>query len=103
MLKRITSIFLIIYCFSFCESNDSMEKASNAMKAGLYKQALTHIIDAKENNQKNPDIYRLKALLHEALEEYDKAIISWEKCLKYSNNNALSNEARIHINSLNIK
>jgi len=100
---RILLIFLNIFCLAFSENNDSMKKASGAMKAGLYKQALSHIIDAKKNDETNPDIYRLKGLLHEALEEYDKAIISWEKCLQYSNHEPLSNEAKIHIQSLKIK
>ena len=48
----------------------------------------------------NPDIYRMKALLHEALDEPNHALIAWQYCLKYSKNGILSSEAKVHIQSL---
>jgi hypothetical protein len=42
----------------------------------------------------------MKALLHEALDEPNHALIAWQYCLKYSKNENLSREANVHIQSL---
>ena len=81
-------------------SGDAMAKASAAMKAGMYKEALGHISVSQKSDMTNPDIYRMKALLHEALDEPDHALIAWQYCLKYSKNEILSSEAKVHIQSL---
>ena len=81
-------------------SGGAMAKASAAMKAGMYKEALGHISVSQQTDMTNPDIYRMKALLHEALDEPNHALIAWQYCLKYSKNEILSSEAKVHIQSL---
>ncbi len=81
-------------------SNDALSKASAAMKAGMYREALDHISVSQQTDMTNPDIYRMKALLHEALDEPNHALIAWQYCLKYSKNENLSSEAKMHIQSL---
>jgi hypothetical protein len=70
------------------------------MKAGMYKEALGHISVSQQSDMTNPDIYRMKALLHEALDEPNHALTAWQYCLKYSKNEILSSEAKVHIQSL---
>lgn len=84
-------------------SNDALSKASAAMKAGMYKEALGHISVSQQSDMTNPDIYRMKALLHEALDEPNHALIAWQYCLKYSKNEILSSEAKVHIQSLSLE
>ena len=93
-------ILFIFFSFLIAEKPDKMAKASAAMKAGMYKEALIHLKDVESTDSSSPEIYRLKALLHEALNENDKAIIAWKNCLKYSVDESLSSEAKIHIQSL---
>ena len=90
----------ILFGLLFAGSNDDLVKASAAMKAGMYKEALDHISSSQQSDMTNPDIYRMKALLHEALDEPNRALIAWQHCLKYSNNKTLSSEAKVHIQSL---
>ena len=82
------------------ESDDTLSKASKALKAGLYKDALSLVIEAHQSDQDNPEIFRLKALLHETLDEPNEALTAWKSCLKYSKDELLSEEAMIHIQSL---
>ena len=84
-------------------SGGAMAKASAAMKAGMYKEALGHISVSQQTDMTNPDIYRMKALLHEALDEPNHALIAWQYCLKYSKNKILSSEAKVHIQSLSLE
>ena len=67
---------------------------------GSYKNALEYVIIAQKLEPLNPDVYRMKALLHESLGDPKKAIISWEKCILYSNNKDIKSEAEIHIKNL---
>ena len=48
----------------------------------------------------NAEVYKLKALLHEALNEKNKALNSWNKCIQHTNDKDLLDEAKIHINNL---
>ena len=73
------------------------------MKNGNYKKALTHINNANKINSKNPDIYKMKALIHEILDEPNQAKKAWKKCLKYSTNKYMNDEAKIHIKNLSEK
>ena len=92
--------YFIFLTFLIADPSDKMAKASAAMKAGMYKEALKHLEDIEITDSSNPEIYRLQALLHEALNEDEKAIIAWKNCLKYSMDESLSSEAKIHIQSL---
>ena len=51
-------------------------------------------------DQTNPEVFRLKALLHEALDEENEALTAWKNCLTYSKNKLLKEEATVHIQSL---
>ena len=92
--------FLLIVNIIFSLPNDPFVKALSAMKAGLYKDALTHLAEAQNTDQNNPEIYRLKALLHEALDERKEAIDAWKNCLLFSKNRLIKKEAKIHIQNL---
>ena len=93
-------LILLFFSSLFSSPNDPLIKASLAMKAGLYREALFHVSKAKKIDQKNPEVYRLEAMLHEALNESDNAVRAWKQCMTYSNNKLLTEEAKIHIDSL---
>ena len=93
-------VLILTTTFLLGGSGGAMAKASAAMKAGMYKEALGHISVSQQTDMTNPDIYRMKALLHEALDEPNHALIAWQYCLKYSKNEILSSEAKVHIESL---
>ena len=78
-------------------SGDAMAKASAAMKAGLFNEALAHINEAQRLDQANPDVYRMKAFLHEVLDQPKLALTAWKSCLDLSKDEKLSTEAKIHI------
>ena len=84
----------------FSAPDDPLMKALSAMKAGLYRDALSHVVEAQNMDQTNPEVFRLKALLHEALDEENEALTAWKDCLTYSKNKLLKEEATIHIQSL---
>ena len=62
--------------------------------------ALKYVIDAQKLEPFNPDVYRMKALLHESLGEQKKAIKAWEKCIQYSKSKEIKSEAQIHLKNL---
>ena len=96
-------IILFLTSFLFGNINNSLEKASLAIKNGNYEEALIHVNKAQNENLKNPDLYRMEALIFEMLDEPKKAKKAWKKCLKYSNNENMINEAKIHIQTLSEK
>ena len=98
MLKN---IFAILFT-SFLLSNDIdlLHKATRAIEDKKYKEALTHINKAEDSNKKNPDFFRLKALVYEMLGEPDHAKNAWKKCYKYSRDTNMRREAKIHIQNL---
>ena len=96
---RIIPLILLIGILA-AESDDTLAKASKALKAGLYKDALSLVIEAHQSDQDNPEIFRLKALLHEALDEPNEALTAWKNCLKHSRDKLLTEEATVHIQSL---
>ena len=98
MLKNIFPILFTSFLFS--NNIDLLHKATRAIEDKKYKVALTHINKAEDGNKKNPDFFRLKALIHEMLEEPDQAKSAWKKCYKYSKDTNIRNEAKIHIHNL---
>ena len=82
---------------------DALTKASAALKVGMFREALLHVSDAQEENPTNPDVYRMKALLLEVLDEPKKALKAWKNCLEYSIDEHMSREANIHIQNLSEK
>ena len=101
MINDIKKIFAILF-ISYLLGNDSdfLSKATLAIKNKKYKEALMHINKAEDSNQKNPDFFRLKALLYEMLGEPDLAKKAWKRCYKFSGNANMKREAKIHIQNL---
>ena len=100
MKKIIIPLFI---SFLFSMNNNLLTKATEAIKNNNYKEALIHINKAQNENLKNPDLYRLKGLIYEMLDEPKKAKKAWKKCLKYSTDKNMINEAKIHIQTLSEK
>ncbi len=80
--------------------NDLLTKATHEIKNGKYEKALYYINKAQNNNQKNPDFFRLQALTYEMLDKPNQAKKAWKKCLKHSKNKNMKREATIHIQNL---
>ncbi|OUX30658.1 MAG: hypothetical protein CBE24_06305 [bacterium TMED264] len=100
-MKKIITILFISFLFGI--DNDLLIKTTHAVKIGKYEEAITYINKAENNNQKNPEFFRLKALIFEMLNEPYQAKKAWGKCLKYSKDKNMRHEARIHIQNLSEK
>jgi Flp pilus assembly protein TadD len=96
MKKRYLLLFI---CSLFAQENNLI-KASSALRAGMFQEALMHISNSMMKNPKNSEVYKIKGLLHEALDEKENAIISWKDCIKYSKDERLNKEAKIHLKNL---
>ena len=57
--------------------------------------------NALKNEPKNAQIYKLKALLYEALLEDENSILAWKDCIRYAQDQEIINEANIHLEYLN--
>ena len=98
LMKKLTIYFL--YGILLAGSGTALEMAAAAMKAGLFREALVHVDVAQAQDRTNAEVYRLKALLHETIDEPNKAVQAWQSCLENTQDNALINEAKVHIQSL---
>ena len=87
--------------FSFSQQKDHLHRAISAMEIGLFDESLKQLNKALKTDPANAQIYKLKALLYEALNDNQNAIISWNKCIKYSKDKNMTNEANIHLEYLN--
>ena len=96
-------IFLLTFIlnFSFAQQKNHLHRAISAMEIGLFDESLKQLNKALKTDPTNAQIYKLKALLYEALKDNENAIISWNKCIKYSKNKDMINEAKIHLDYLN--
>ena len=107
MKKMIKQIFPLIFLstfflnFSFGQQKNHLHRAISAMEIGLFDESLKQLNKALKTDPTNAQIYKLKALLYEALKDNENAIISWNKCIKYSKNKDMINEAKIHLDYLN--
>ena len=107
MKKIIKQIFPLIFLstfflsFSFGQQKNHLHRAISAMEIGLFDESLKQLNKALKTDPTNAQIYKLKALLYEALKDNENAIISWNKCIKYSKNKDMINEAKIHLDYLN--
>ena len=107
MKKMIKQIFPLIFLstfflsFSFGEQKNHLHRAISAMEIGLFDESLKQLNKALKTAPTNAQIYKLKALLYEALKDNENAIISWNKCIKYSKDKDMTNEAKIHLDYLN--
>ena len=93
-------IFTLLFVSLYPQSGKYLEQAVSAMEAGLFKEALIQLDIARSKEPNNAEVYKLKALLHEAIYENNKAIRAWENCIKNTQDDDLINEARIHLNNL---
>ena len=82
------------------QNSNSIMQATAALNAGMYEKALVHIKDAEEEDPTSPNLYRMKALLHEALNQPKEALEAWKSCLKYSKDKKVKKQAKNHIKVL---
>ena len=105
--KMIKHILLLIFLstfilsFSFGQQKNHLHRAISAMEIGLFDESLEQLKKALKTDPTNAQIFKLKALLYEALNDNENAIISWNKCIKYSKDKNMTIEARIHLEYLN--
>ena len=84
----------------FAQSSNSIMKATAALNAGMYEEALAHIKEAEKEDSTSPNVYQMKALLHEALSQPQEALEAWKSCLKYSKDKKVKKQAKNHIKVL---
>ena len=104
MIKQIFPLIFLSTFFlssSFGQQKNHLHRAISAMEIGLFDESLKQLNKALKTDPTNAQIYKLKALLYEALKDNENAIISWNKCIKYSKNKDMINEAKIHLDYLN--
>ena len=105
--KMIRYLFSLIFLstfilnFSFGQQKNHLHRAISAMEIGLFDESLEQLNKALKTDPTNAQIFKLKALLYEALNDNQNAIISWNKCIKYSKDKNMTNEANIHLEYLN--
>ena len=95
----ITSISLSV--FTYGQSENHLKRAISAMETGLFEESLKQLNYALDDDPKNAQVHKLKALLYEALEKKGKAIEAWNDCIRYSKDQSMIQEAKIHLNYLN--
>ena len=104
MIKHIPLLIFIstfFLSFSFGQQKNHLHRAISAMEIGLFDESLEQLNKALKTDPTNAQIFKLKALLYEALNVNQNAIISWNKCIKYSKDKNMTNEANIHLEYLN--
>ena len=104
LIKQICPLIFLSTCFlsfSFGQQKNHLHRAISAMEIGLFDESLKQLNKALKTDPTNAQIYKLKALLYEAIKDNENAIISWNKCMKYSKNKDMINEAKIHLDYLN--
>ena len=104
MIKQIFSLMFLSTFFlnlSFGQQENHLHRAISAMEIGLFDESLKQLDRASKTDPTNAQIFKLKALLYEALNDNKNAIISWNKCIKYSKDKNMINEAKIHLDYLN--
>ena len=94
-------LFTVFLNFSFAQQKNHLHRAISAMEIGLFDESLKQLNKALKIDPTNAQIFKLKALLYEALSDNENAIISWNKCIKYSKDKNITNEAKIHLDYLN--
>jgi len=95
----ITSISLSV--FTYGQSENHLKRAISAMETGLFEESLKQLNYALDDNPKNAQVHKLRALLYEALEKKGKAIEAWNDCIRYAKDQSMIKEAKIHLNYLN--
>ena len=102
---RYSSIIIIISIsfsvFGYGQSDNHLKRAISAMETGLFEESLKQLNYALNDDPKNAQVHKLRALLFEALGKKEKAIKAWNDCIRYSKDQNMIKEARIHLNYLN--
>ena len=78
MIKQIFPlIFLSIFflSLSFGQQENHLHRAISAMEIGLFDESLKQLNKASKTDPTNVQIYKLKALLYEALNDNENAFI----------------------------
>jgi len=86
--------FVTIIC---AQNSNSIIQATAALNAGMFEEALIHIKEAEKEDPTSPNVYQMKALLHEALSQPKEALEAWKNCLKYSKDKKMEKQAKNHI------
>ena len=84
----------------FAQNSNSFIQAPAALNAGLYEEALVHIKEAEKEDPTSPNVYQMKALLHENLSQTKEELEAWKNCLKYSKDKKVRKQAKNHIKIL---
>ena len=95
----ITSISLSFFIYG--QSENHLKSAISAMEIGLFEESLKQLNYALNDDPENAQVHKLRALLFEALEKKEKAIKAWNDCIRYSKDQSMIQEAKIHLNHLN--
>ena len=100
--KSCMKIFYLTFFVSiiFAQNSNSVMQATAALNAGMYEEALVHIKEAEKEYPTSPNVYQMKALLHEALSQPKEALEAWKYCLKYSKDKKVKRQAKNHIKVL---
>ena len=103
-MQKIITILLITLSILlkpiYSQSGTYLKEAISAMEAGLFKEALKQLDIARIKEPNNAEVYKLKALLYEAINENNNAISAWKNCIRNTTNKNLILEAKIHIDHL---
>ena len=93
--------YLIFFVSIICAQNsNSIMQATAALNAGMFEEALIHTKEAEKEDPTSPNVYQMKALLHEALSQPKEALEAWKNCLKYSKDKKVKRQAKNHIKVL---
>jgi Tfp pilus assembly protein PilF len=102
IIKLLTLMFLLTSSSSlFGQADNSLKRAISAMEIGLFEESLKQLNNALKNEPQNAQIYKLKALLYEALSEDENSILAWKDCIRYAKDQEIINEANVHLEYLN--
>ena len=94
-------ISISLSVFTYGQSENHLKRAISAMETGLFEESLKQLNYALNDDPKNTQVHKLRALLFEAIEEKEKAIKAWNDCIRYSKDQSMIQEAKIHLNHLN--
>ena len=95
-------MFLLTFSSAlFSQSDNYLKRAISAMEVGLFEESLKQLNNALKNEPKNAQIYKLKALLYEALSENENSILAWRDCIRFAKDQEIINEANVHLEYLN--
>ena len=98
IMKIFYLIFFVVIIYG--QNSNSIMQATAALNAGMYEKALVHIKEAEKEDPTSPNVYQMKALLHEALSQPQEALKAWKYCLKYSKDKKVKRQAKNHIKVL---